>query len=65
MTTIQLYGRRGFELSGNKWGSAQPAGCPRPGRRSFYPGGAPPEEVRITHPLAAVEAVEDSRVSGA
>ncbi|MGH7315687.1 MAG: hypothetical protein ACREJS_05435 [Candidatus Rokuibacteriota bacterium] len=32
---------------------------------SFYPGGAPLEEVRMTHPLAVVEAVEDSRVSGA
>jgi hypothetical protein len=29
----------------------------------FYVGGRPPEEVRITHPLAIVEAVEDSRVS--
>ncbi|MGH8584639.1 MAG: hypothetical protein ACREWE_00090 [Gammaproteobacteria bacterium] len=32
---------------------------------SFYPGGALLEEARITHPLAVVEAVEDSRVSGA
>ena len=30
---------------------------------AFYAGGAPLEEVKVTHPLAVVEAVEDSRVS--
>ena len=30
---------------------------------SFYAGGAPLQEVRITHPLAVVEAVEDSLVN--
>ena len=29
---------------------------------AFYAGGAPLEEVRVTHPLAS-EAIEDSRVS--
>ena len=31
---------------------------------AFYAGGAPLEEVKVTHPLATVEPVEDSRVSG-
>ena len=30
---------------------------------SFYAGGALLEEVRVTHPLAVVEAVEDSLVA--
>jgi hypothetical protein len=30
---------------------------------AYYAGGAPLEEVRVTHPLAIVEGVEDSRVS--
>jgi hypothetical protein len=29
---------------------------------SFYPGGEPLEEVRVTHPMAVVEVVEDSLV---
>jgi hypothetical protein len=29
---------------------------------AFYAGGAPLEEVRVTHPLAVVEAFEDSLV---
>lgn len=30
---------------------------------TFYCGGAPLEEVRATHPLAVVKAIEDSRVT--
>ena len=44
--------------------STAPAGTgPAVGNPSFYAGGAILSEVRVTHPLAVVEAVEDSLVS--